>query len=167
MMMPARPAAARPGMSLLEVLTALAIFLFSLIALGRLIGIGTDMAIEARDLGRGSQLAQSKLNELVTGIATLNGDSGSFDGADGDWTWSVDAESDSTAANLWNVTVTVTHNRPDGSEFTTSLSQKVLDPNSRGTFDGTNTPLTASGSSGTSGSSSTTTTTTGSSGSGK
>ena len=124
---------ARAGLSLLEVLTALAIFLFSLVALSRLMNMATDSARDVQWQSKASRLAQSKLNEVIAGVVSINGgDSGNFDEADADWQYSVDSESDATAPNLWKVTIRVWRDRPDGTSVETRLSQYVIDPAQRG-----------------------------------
>jgi Tfp pilus assembly protein PilV len=139
-------------LSLLEVLAALAIFLFSLVALSQLIGIGSDRAREIEWLGRGSLIAQSRMAEVLAGSIALSSQSDATCDEDPDWSWSMDAEPD-TPATLYRVKITVSRNRPDGSRFETVLNQMVLDPNSRGTTDGSS----ASDTTATSGSTGTTT----------
>jgi general secretion pathway protein I len=129
---PARPAA-RPGLSLMEVLVALAIFLFAMIALGQLIGYGSDRAADVRDLNRAPLLAQSKMAEVAGGaVALSSAPETPFEGDDADWSWSLDASSDGGIQNLWRVTVTVSRNRPGNDRFEYKLSQMVLDPSARG-----------------------------------
>jgi hypothetical protein len=139
-------------LSLLEVLAALAIFLFSLVALGRLISIGSDNVREIQWLGQGSLLAQSRMAEVLAGSIALSSQSDATCDEDSDWNWSMDAEQD-TAPGLWRVTITLGRNRPDGSRFETRLSQMVLDPTSRGNTDGTPLNSTTSTGTGTTGSS--------------
>jgi general secretion pathway protein I len=125
----------RRGITLLEVLVSLAIFLMSLIAIGHLIGTGADLAIDVKNESRASQLCQSKLHEVVWGIEPLSSSSGTFDLDDSDWQWTVDCEQ-GNIANLWNVTVTVRRETNGGSPVEFTLSQMVLDPSVRGsTFD--------------------------------
>jgi len=122
----------RPGFSLLEVLAALAIFLISLIALGQLISITGEHALEVQQLSRASQLSQSKLAEIVSGAISLSSQSGDFD-EDPDWHFQVDAEQDYSAiTGLWRVKVTVTRDMGDGTTMESTVSQMVLDPSQRG-----------------------------------
>ena len=131
--MRARPRSARrPGLTLLEVLLALAIFLFSLAALARLFTIATDRARDVQWQSRATRLAQSKLNEVVAGVIAVNiGDSGAFDD-EPEWEWSVESESDSSVPNLWRVTVRVWREFPDKTQAETTLTQYVIDPLQRG-----------------------------------
>jgi type II secretory pathway pseudopilin PulG len=121
----------RDALSLLEVLVALAIFLFSLVALGTLVSMGGDRADEVRQQGWAVQRCQSKLAEVLAGAVPLGSQQGSFD-EDPDWQWTVEAET-GPVTGLWNVTVRVTRKRPGGSRIEVSLSQMVLDPSIRGT----------------------------------
>ena len=127
------PASGRPGMSLLEVLIALAIFLFSLVGIGQLIGYSGQHAVEVSQRGHAAQLAQAKLAEVIAGVVPLSSQSeAAFDDeGDRDWNWSLTAEPDSIAG-LWFVEVTVSRTRSDGTRFESKLSQKVLDPTMRG-----------------------------------
>jgi len=122
---------ARSGLSLLEVIVAMAVFLFALVALGRLVSLGTDQAGEARDYSEAVVLCQSKLAEAAAGVVPLQGASEVPFDEDDQWTWSLQA-SQGAVATLWNVQVTVTKQRPDGSKVECTLSQMVLDPAQRG-----------------------------------
>ncbi|HEX4590188.1 MAG TPA: hypothetical protein VH120_09695 [Gemmataceae bacterium] len=126
----------RSGLSLLEVLAALAIFLFSLVALSQLISIGSGHAREIEWLGQGSLIAQSRMAEALAGSIPLSSQSDATCDEDSDWSWSMDAEPD-TPPGLYRVKITVSRNRPDGSRFETVLNQMVLDPTYRGNTDGT------------------------------
>jgi prepilin-type N-terminal cleavage/methylation domain-containing protein len=122
----------RRGFSLLEVLTALAIFLISLIALGQLISLTGERAVEVQQLSRASQLGQSKLAEVVSGAVSLSSGSGDFD-EDPDWHWQVDAEQDySGITGLWRVQVKISRDMGDGNPIESTVSQMVLDPSMRG-----------------------------------
>jgi type II secretion system protein I len=125
----------RSGLTLLEVLVSVAIFLFSLVALSQLMSMATDRAREVQSQSRAVRLAQSKLNEVAAGVIAVNSSSsGTFDPEEPDWQWSVDSESDSTAANLWKVNVRVWRDRPDGTTVETNLAQYIFDPTQRGTI---------------------------------
>lgn len=126
-----RPAARRAGMSLLEVLGATAIFLMSIVAIGELMSVSTDQALEVQHKSRATRLCQSKLNEFASGVEQLNGaTSGDFEEADG-WTWTAEVSSDSSAANLYRVQVTVSREAPRGPVEVT-MAQFVFDPQQRG-----------------------------------
>ena len=63
--------ARRAGFSLLEVLLAMSILLGSIIVLGELARQGRRNATAARDLTRAQLICQSKLNEIIIGVAPL------------------------------------------------------------------------------------------------
>jgi type II secretion system protein I len=135
MRLPRTRIATRSGLTLLEVLVSVAIFLFSLVALSQLMSVATDRAREVQWQSRAVRLAQSKLNEVAAGVVAVNSSSsGTFDPEEPDWQWSVDSESDSTAANLWKVNVRVWRDRPDGTTVETTLAQYIFDPAQRGTI---------------------------------
>jgi prepilin-type N-terminal cleavage/methylation domain-containing protein len=121
----------RPGLSLLEVLTALAIFLIALIALGQLLTMSGERAFEVQQQSHGAQLCQSKLAEVVSGAVPLSSNSGPYD-EDPNWQWNVDAEQDSSITGLWRVHVTASRDMPDGSHYESSVHQMILDPSLRG-----------------------------------
>jgi type II secretion system protein I len=133
MIVPTTTRFGRRGVTLLEVLVSLSIFLFSLIAIAHLISVGADQAVAVQEESRATQLCQSKLAEVVWGIEPLGSSGGSFD--EPDWSWSQDSNQ-SDVTGLWNVKVTVRKEHSDGSAFEFSLTQMVLDPSYRGsTFD--------------------------------
>jgi general secretion pathway protein I len=128
------PAGNRSGLTLIEVLLALAIFLLSLVALGQLMNVTSEMAINVDRTNRANQLLQKQMNAVVCGYVPLSGQSDTaFDESEAaNWYWSVDAQADSTP-NLWHVTVTVSHKTSTGDvDYQRSLSQMVLDPTIRG-----------------------------------
>lgn len=126
-----RPAARRPGVSLLEVLGATAIFLMSIVAIGELMSSSTDQALEVRHRSRATRLCESKLNEFATGIEQLSGaTSGEFEEEEG-WTWEANMSTDGTAANLFKVQVTVKRDTPRG-PIEVRLAQYIFDPQQRG-----------------------------------
>ncbi len=138
-MTPGRPAApslarrtsARPGLTLIEVILALAIMLLSLVAISQLVGIGSDRASEAQYQTRGTRLAQAKMAEVEAGAVPVStGGSGSFE-EDPGWSWTVETEPQG-APNLYVVTVKATRDF-NGKPFEVSLTQWVFDPLASGT----------------------------------
>jgi general secretion pathway protein I len=121
----------RPGFSLLEVLVALAIFLFALVGIGRLITWGGDQALEVKFKSQATKLCQAKLSEVIAGAVALSSQSDVPLDEDPSWTWSLDAEQ-GNFPGLWNVTVRVNRTRPGGARLEASLSRMVLDPSLRG-----------------------------------
>ena len=91
----------RPGLTLLEVLVALAIFLFAMVVMGGLITTAGDQALEVQYQSRAAQLCQSKLAEVNAGVVKLDSQSNvSFD-EDSDWQWSLNCEQDGSARQDW------------------------------------------------------------------
>jgi hypothetical protein len=122
----------RPALSLLEVLIALAVLLFALIGIGRLITLGGDQALEVEARSQAVELCRSKLDEVACGAVPLSSQSGVAFDEDPEWTWSLDAEQ-GAVAGLWNVTVTVSRDNPGGGKTQCALNQIVLDPSQIGT----------------------------------
>jgi general secretion pathway protein I len=120
----------RPGLTLIEVLLALAILLIALAAIGQLVDIGGDRGLEARYHVRGTRLALAKLAECEAGVIDLKGGtSGTFD-EEPDWTWTVDSAPEA-ATNLYKVTVTVGRDYR-GRQFEIKLGQMIYDPAAMG-----------------------------------
>ena len=126
MRLPARSAARRPGMSLLEVLVALAIFIMTLAALGQLVQLGLEEAAEADNQTVAARLALSKMGEVESGLIDVAaGDAGEFTEqetlSDGSarWKWEVVGEV-TGVPNVYDVTVTVS--TTSGGQFSYSVS---------------------------------------------
>lgn len=116
----------RAGLSLIEVLLALAIMLLALVAIGRLVDVGLDRSLDAQFQTRGTLLAESKLAEVEAGVIPIqSGGNGTFE-EDPAWSWTVEP-TPSGPANLYQVTVTVSRASP-GRPFSVSLTQLILDP---------------------------------------
>lgn len=137
------PKLVRRGLSLLEVLVSLAIFLMSLVAISQLISTGSDMATDVQWLSRAMMLAESRMAELTAGSLPLTAQSETPCEEDQDFSWSVSSDADS-APGLFRVTVTISRPRSDGTRFETQLSQMVLDPTIRGNTS-TTSPSTTTG----------------------
>ncbi len=127
---PGRTRPVRPGISLIEVLLATAIFLISIAALGILVRSGSDFAVEASRTNTCSQLARSKMAELESGTGDVTLDSGGT-GTFSDrpnYNWEViSVPTTAGGGTVYDVTVRVwieTGSRPTE----VSLSQLILDP---------------------------------------
>jgi hypothetical protein len=115
----------------MEVLVSLAIFLMSLVAVGQLVSMAHDRAIEVDARSEAAHLCQSKLNEVICGVTPLdNVNDTPFDEAP-DFTYSIEVSA-GQAANLSTVTVTVARQFPNGGKYEASLSQMILDPSQFG-----------------------------------
>jgi len=154
-----RPSARRrAGLSLMEVLIALVIFLTSLIVIGRLIIMGGERALEVKLESYATRLCQSKLAEVSAGAIPLSGQGEVPFDEDPNWVWSLEAE-EGDAPGLWRINIRVTRQQPAQPKIECAIRQLVLDPSLRGgttaaTPAGTDTP-TAPETSATSGSSTT------------
>ncbi len=146
------PRPTRAGMTLLEVLIALAIFLLSLGAILSLIDSGVERGRAAAMQSTGTRLAASKLAEVEAGALDCKAStSGTFD-EEPNWSYQLNSSS-GDAAGLYLVTVTCTRTVA-GREYKVTLAQYVLDPMQMSTGQvATNPTPPASSSSGTSGSS--------------
>jgi len=129
----------RTGLSLLEVLVAMTIFLSSLIGISQLVTLASERAMDVQQQGEATRLCQSKLAEIVAGAVPLSSQSDVPFDEDDAYHWSLDAEQ-ANVAGLWTVQVTVSRSRPDGSKVEVVLSQMVLDPGLRGSTADTATP---------------------------
>jgi len=136
--MPSRPLPRR-GVSLLEVLIALTIFLLAVVVLGNLITIGTNRALDIKLEGQATQLCQSKLAEVTAGVEPLSTQTDVPFDEEPDWVWSVEAEPEAQPG-LWRVKVRVTRQHADERRTECILTQLLIDPNLRGS---TQTPAAA------------------------
>lgn len=128
---------ARRGISILEVLIALAIFLLSLVAISQLMDQGADLAVQLDERTHASMLAQSKLAELIAGSEPLEGHGDTPIDGEPDWYWSLAADADSIP-NLYHVVVTVSKETRRG-KIEVSFHQYVVNPTSRGSTDSSTT----------------------------
>ena len=116
----------RAGLSLLEVMVALVIFLMSLAAIASLVDFGAERAQAAAMTTLGTRLAQSKLAEVEAGLtAPTSSETGTFDD-EPDWTYSLESGA-ALAANTYPVTVTVRRDVA-GRKYEVALTQVVFDP---------------------------------------
>lgn len=124
-----RPLGRRDGITLLEVLLAMGIFLLAMTAITRLLDIGTDAALEATFQSDAHRLAQSKLAEVEAGVLTPDANTtGTFDAEPG-WSWEV-LSTGMSVPNLYTVTVTVS--RTTGKAVKVSQTQIVFDSRQMG-----------------------------------
>jgi general secretion pathway protein I len=129
---PGRARGGRRGLSLLEVIVALAIFLLSLVALSHLVVQSSDRAVEVQQRAQAARLSQSKMAEVAAGAVPLQSQGETPFDEEPDWYWAIEAEQGSVSG-LWTVRVRVTHQGPSGGRQESTLSQMLLDPSLRGT----------------------------------
>ena len=116
----------RPGLSLLEVLVSLAIFLLSLVAIASLVDFGSERAMAAAMQTAGVRLAQSKLAEVEAGVISAStSDNGMFED-EPEWNYSVEPGS-ATIPNVYPVTVRVWR-EVAGRRYEVVLTQMIYDP---------------------------------------
>lgn len=124
-----RRSAARAGLSLLEVILAIAILGGSIAVIGELVRLGARQAEEARELTIAQLLCESKLEEIAAGVIAPEavGDV-PFD-LDPRWSYSIEIGS---LDNPDLLQVTVMAQQVDGSReipLYYSLTRWILDPN--------------------------------------
>jgi general secretion pathway protein I len=141
---------ARRGLTLLEVIVSMAIFLMALGAIGPLIHMAQDRAMQIQLEATALQKCQSKLSEVIAGAEPLSGQNDmpfSDNPPDENWLWSMDVgQSVNGVSNLWQVSIRVHRQLDNGRKVEVSLSQLIIDPSLRG---GPNPPPQASTSSST------------------
>lgn len=123
--------ARRAGITLLEVVISLAIFLFSFVAIAELLSLASNRAIEAQYRQQAIFLCQSKLAEFAAGVQPMESQSDVPFDEDADWHWSADCSAD-VANGLWSVKVTVSRPEGSGKGVEVTVTRMLLDPNIRG-----------------------------------
>lgn len=97
----------RPGLTLLEVILAIAIFGGALVAIGELIRIGSMSAAAARDLTEAQRYCNNVMAEVSAGIIPPESTSGAeVEGSEG-WLYSIESAPLDEQAGLLSVAVTV------------------------------------------------------------
>jgi type II secretion system protein I len=117
----------RPGLSLLEVLVAVAIFLMAIGGISHLVSTSSDRAIEVQIRSQAARLCQSKLAEVQTGVIPLTAQGDTPFEEDTDYQWSMTVDQ-GAIPNLWTVSIKVSRDRPLGGPVECSLTQMMLDP---------------------------------------
>jgi len=118
----------RRGLTLLEVLVSLAIFLIALGALQHLMTLCSDMAMTIHQKSQAARLAQSLLNEVSAGIMPIQSSVQSAEVMDDpDYMYSMASEA-SVISGLYTVTVTVFRENSNGRRVEYTLAQMMIDP---------------------------------------
>jgi type II secretion system protein I len=132
----------RSGLSLLEVLTALAIFMLSVVVISQMVDSASRTAFRAQKQTKAALLAESKMAELAWGIEPLES-TGQQDYADPEpgWSYSVTVTPENwsntevdgqSLSGLSTVHVTVVWTNPRGTDaIEYTLSRMLLDPRLR------------------------------------
>ena len=122
----------RQGLTLLEVILGLAIFVGALAVISKLVELGVRASRYAQLQTRAVMLAESKMGELVAGVLPLDSAGGDVFAEDPAWQWQLSV-SDGPVDGLRWVSITVVP--ASGGELATnrerieySLSRWLLDP---------------------------------------
>ena len=129
-------------MSLLEVLAALAIFVFSAYALTQMVDNASHAAMKARRLAKAQLLAETKTDEVISGAIPLSTGGGNIDEEATGWSYSVtvtpeqwsavqDASTNTSITGLNTVIVTVDYSLSGAEPIEYSISRLILDPRLR------------------------------------
>lgn len=132
----------RSGMSLLEVLAALAIFVFSAYALTQMVENASNAATKARRLAKAQLLAETKMDEVIAGAIPLTGGGGNIDEEIAGWSYSLtvtpeqwssvqDASTNQSITGINTVIVTVNYSMTGADPIEYSISRLILDPRLR------------------------------------
>ncbi len=118
----------RSGMTLLEVVIALALFFAAMAAISEILRMGSESSVKAQLRAEASLLGESKLNEVVAGIVPLTPvEQQPIDG-DPRWTWSLTVEDD-TDVTIKRLMVTVNHlNSKGNSDHEVKFARLMRDP---------------------------------------
>lgn len=139
------PASNRNGLTLLEVLLSLGLFLGALAALSQLWFGGVRAAVQSRLATQAILRCESKLNEVVAGVVPLQSTSDTPFEDDPNWVWNLQVSS-GPHTDVLLVVVTVSRNGQGGLSSTSyQLSRLIRDPQvwtaaQQATTDGTTTP---------------------------
>jgi type II secretion system protein I len=116
------------GLTLFEVLLALAIFMGAMVVLGQLLSTGVRGALRAKLETEAIFRAESKLGEITAGALPFEAVSSQEEVDSDEWRYSVAIEQ-GPSDQLFVVTVTSTHpGRTTSSDVSYSLSRLVRDP---------------------------------------
>lgn len=116
------------GMTLLEVVIALALFFAAMSAISEILRMGSESAIKAQLRAEASLLGESKLNELVAGILPLQAATQqAFEGSP-QWTWTLTVEDD-LDVTIKRLQLTVNHLTAAGqSDHEVKFARLLRDP---------------------------------------
>jgi type II secretion system protein I len=119
----------RGGMTLYEVVVALAIFLGSLAVLSQAVATGSRAASQAKLRSEAVMRCEQKMAELVAGVQPLEKtDEADFEDDEPNWSWSADVAAGPTTGLLY-VVVTAAHTGSNANATVSySLSRLVRDP---------------------------------------
>ncbi len=124
----------RRGLTILEVIISIGIFLGSATIIAQLLGTGTQAAVDGRLKSQQALLAESKMSELASGVVELSSSSAQSFDDQGDievspaYKWSAEID-EGGQGDLLSVSVTVEHTTDqDEVDFTFTLTRLMRDP---------------------------------------
>lgn len=119
---------ARRGMTLLEVVIALALFFAAMSAIAEILRLGSDSSVKAQLQAEASLLGESKLNEVLAGIVPLTSVQSQVFAESPRWTWSLAVEDDASLS-LKRILLTVNHlNTAGKSDHQVQFARWMRDP---------------------------------------
>ncbi len=118
----------RHGMTLLEVVIALALFFAAMAAISEILHMGSVSSVKAQLRAEASLLGESKLNEVIAGIVPLTPvEQQAFDDTP-QWTWTLTVEDD-TDVSIKRLLLTVNHlNSAGQSDHEVQFARLMRDP---------------------------------------
>ena len=118
----------RHGITLFEVVLALAIFLLAFAAVGQIVQNGSRASVDGQLQNDAVLRAQSKLAEIIAGVEPMSAMQGQAFEDDADWTWSL-TMGDGPHVDLVLLTVMVEHIGGNGeTDASFSINRLVRDP---------------------------------------
>ena len=118
----------RRGMTLLEVVIALALFFAAMAAIAEILHMGSQTAVKAQLRAEASLLGESKLNEVLAGIVPLTAVADQKFAEAPQWTWTLTVEDD-TDVSIKRLLLTVNHlNSADKSDHELQFARLLRDP---------------------------------------
>lgn len=118
----------RCGMTLLEVVIALALFLAAMSAIAEILRMGSDSSVKAQLQAEAALLGESKLNEVVAGIVPMTSVQSQAFESSPKWTWTLTVEDDTTLS-LKHLVLTVQHlDSADKPNHEVKFARWVRDP---------------------------------------
>jgi general secretion pathway protein I len=122
------PGALRRGITLFEVVLALAIFIGALAAISQVLRVGSRASIRAQLASEAVLRSDYKMNEVLSGIIPLQGAQRTPFEDDPDWLWTLNVV-DSGTPNLLLLELTVEHSGTGGDLAASfQLTRMVRDP---------------------------------------
>ncbi|MGD9857247.1 MAG: hypothetical protein AB7U20_20070 [Planctomycetaceae bacterium] len=118
----------RAGITLFEVLVALAIFLGALAGIAQIVDTGSTAAVTGQLQSEAVLRCESTLAEVISSIQPMDAVQGESYPDDASWSWSL-AVADGPHPDLVQLTVEVAHARPNGTtDANFTLTRLIRDP---------------------------------------